>query len=246
MPYFLLLLVILFLLSLVVGIVVIIWHRIKTKGGMCPLGGLLTAFLTAGLVFLITYLSSWIALRQEIALGVGDPLYSLRLLARGLADYANKHNRYPDSLEELAKENGSLFYYYSPSGQPEIRDPWGNLCQYQKTEQGYRVYNVGPEGQPGGIELHAGIGNKEDYHIRIEPTFSEFLRGLKHNGTLFGVALGASFCAGLACFLSTGRPEGQKVSRLGLLSSIGVTTVGAVIVALGLTALYLAIGSSGH
>lgn len=195
--------------------------------------GLVVAFATALLVFVLVYLSAWIEIRQGVALGgihsatLWKLHYDFEQLRHLLTDYHDKHGRYPDSLKQL----------------PELKewqfdDGWKHPYQYSVTGTGYRLISLGRDGKPGGEGLDADIDSEREYPA-VEPTFRQFLFEAAGGGTLLRVALVASFLVGLTCYVASGRPAGQPVSMVALLMSIAATTTGAVVVSFFLLTIYL-------
>ena len=84
----------------------------------------------------------------------------LTLLADALDLYHLEKDRYPESLEELAK--------VSDGGDPIVKggkvpkDPWGTEYYYQKAEKKYVLLSLGADGQQG------GEGNDKDISLEEE------------------------------------------------------------------------------
>lgn len=195
--------------------------------------GLVAAFVTALLVFVLVYLSAWIAMRQPVALGDISPPGLLIMkcylpqIRQELADYRQEHGRYPDSLKQLPELEEWQF-----------DDVWKHPYQYSVTETGYRLVSLGRDGQPGGEGLDADIDCRQEF-FAVEPTLRQFLFEAAGGGTLLRVALVASFLVGLTCYIASGKPAGQPVSMVALLTSIAATTTGAIVVSLFLLMIYL-------
>lgn len=195
--------------------------------------GVVVAFATALLVFVLVYLSAWSAMRQRVALGgihsatLWKLHYDFKNIRRLLTDYHDKHGRYPDSLKRLPELNEWQF-----------DDGWKHPYQYSVTEIGYRLISLGRDGLPGGEGLDADIDSEREYPS-VEPTLRQFLFEAAGGGTLLRVALVASFLVGLTCYVASGKPAGQPVSMVALLSSIVATTTGAVVVSFFLLSIYL-------
>ena len=196
--------------------------------------GLVMAFSTAVLVFILVYVSAWAEMRQQVAMGDISPpgIWIMRndffQIRQALADYRQKHGQYPESLNQV----------------PELKemrliDAWGHPYQYTKTENGYSLISLGRDGKPGGVGLDADIDSDQE-HILVEPTLSQFLFEAAGGRTLLNVALLASLFAGLTCYIASGSREERPASVIALLLSIAVTTVGAVIVSFFLVTIYLA------
>jgi hypothetical protein len=203
----------------------------------------LAAATTAVCVFLITYWSAWVALRPYVALGQYGPngpggvRSDACKLDSLLDEYAKKHGHYPDSLKEAFPEDMDL-------RSTSYFDRWKNPYQYVRTDSGFRLFSLGRDGKPGGVGLDADFDlvNSPDLDLPITP--SQFLFEGEGSGTLFRVAISASLCAGLACFIAAGSPrKDATVSWQGILFSVIVTAVLSWFVVGVLLAIYL-IGST--
>lgn len=95
----------------------------------------------------------------------------LRALASALALYRLDNGFYPSTSQGLAaliaKPAGApLARHWNASGYlrshkiPE--DPWGGRYQYELTAQGYRLFSLGKDGQPGGDGYAADLRYPED------------------------------------------------------------------------------------
>ena len=195
--------------------------------------GLVTAFATALLVFILVYLAAWAELRQGVAMGRSGYERITRRhffgqVQRVLSDYAQKHGHYPDSLEHV----------------PELEDlvpldPWHRPYEYSKTEDGFSLLSFGRDGKPGGVGLDADFYLDEEGGPIIEPTLSQFLFEAAGGGTLFIVAILASCFAGMTCYIASGSQRGQPVAIGSLLLSVAIAAVGAIVVSLVLVSIYL-------
>jgi hypothetical protein len=203
---------------------------------------LLAAAITAACIFLTTYGSAWVAYRPFVALGRDGPIHMsiyACLFRAALDTYAKEHGSYPDTLDEAFTQDG---------GKNSYLDPWNHPYQYTKTDAGYRLFSLGRDGKPGGVGLDADfdlLNFDSPYLPDVPVTFSQFLLEGGGSNTLFRVALTASLCAALACFIVAGTPRGESaIPWRGVLFSVFVTTVAAFFVVGFLMALYLV--GSGH
>ncbi len=194
--------------------------------------GLATALATALIVFVLVYLSAWAEMRQQIASG----RYEIRSRHRGvflgakmhLSEYASKHGRYPDSIEN----------------NPEVEDlipldPWSRPYKYEKTKDGFNLICFGRDGKPGGVGLDADVTLDEHGGPPVEPTVSQFLFEAEGGGTLLVVAVLASCFAGLACYLASGSQAAWPMNIGVVLSTFAIAAIGAVVVSLILVFVYL-------
>jgi hypothetical protein len=206
--------------------------RWKREGsGKSAAVSLFAALATAALVFALTYLSAWAALRQQVSLEYGGVSFMRHLaiqIRTALSGFADKHGHYPDSLEELEELKDC-----------HLVDAWGRPYQYKKTGKSFQLLSLGRDGKPGGIGLDADIDLSSDAPVTIEPTFSQFLFDATGSRTLFGVALMASLFAGVACFLASGPQQGQAAGRGQLLWSVVLMTIVAMGVSFFLLLIYL-------
>lgn len=236
MPEFLIPVVILIglLAAVIAGGIWVVWafvRRTAGAGSRSIVLGLVMAFSTALLVFVLVYLAAWAEMRQFIAMGdIGSSrITSMRndfvLIRRELSDYFHLHKHYPDSLDQVPYLKGSRFH-----------DAWGNEYQYSKTASGYRLLSLGRDGKPGGTGLDADIDSENCDGMLVQPTLSQFLFEAVGSRTLFTIAILAGCCAGMACFIASGP---RKVTARALLASIILSTVGAVFVSLFLVSIYL-------
>jgi len=199
-------------------------------------------------------------MRQQIVGGVpDDSYYGFLFLVGALADFAKENGHYPDSLADLTNqehmpEKDSRKEYLrsrvEESGEFRVDDGWGNRyrCRYERMDTGFRFYGLSQYEQPGGRGVDAelvdtGFQHQEffgpRYFLHYKPTLHQFLFDLRYSGTLFKVALSASLCAGILCFLSARRRTVPRTSPKTLLFSILVTTGLAVLVSLFLVFLYM-------
>jgi hypothetical protein len=198
------------------------------------------ASITAACIFLTTYWSAWVAYRPFVALGRDEPMYILgngRLFHDALERYAEEHGHYPDSLKDAFPKDVDFTYHV---------DSWKNPYHYARTDKGYRLFSLGRDAKPGGVGLDADFDLSYPPQLKNVPvTFSQFLFEGGGSGTLFAVALVASVCAALACFLlANSARQSSAISWPGLLLSVFATVVAAFFVVGVLMALYL-IGN-GH
>jgi general secretion pathway protein G len=94
----------------------------------------------------------------------------VQAIATALEIYRLDNHHYPSTQQGLDALS------QRPAGQPQARnwnpggylrkaplDPWGNPYRYEvpgtRSGQGYDLYSLGADGQPGGTDLAAEIGN---------------------------------------------------------------------------------------
>jgi hypothetical protein len=204
--------VVLLLLAVVLGLPLCVMypnlhHDIKSCSRSCIRRGLLISLATSACVFALTYLIAWVAFRPIVSVGQAEPGYScsrLRYVHRSLAQYNDKHGRYPTSLREAFPPTENMDYYV---------DPWHRPCQYAKTDHGYRLFSLGRDGKPGGQGLDGDFDFPIGSYPDVQITFSQFLFEGTASGDLFSIALLAGILASLACFawtVSTAAADREK------------------------------------
>jgi hypothetical protein len=227
--------VVLVALAIVVALVTLLAVAVayRTRAGVKSVAvGLIASLATALLVFVLTYLSAWAELRQEVAGGDISGQRAridndFRLIREALSDFSKQHGHYPESLDEV----------------PELKDrmppdPWGNPYYYEKTDAGFRLLSLGRDGQLGGPGLDADIDSDPADRPPLEPTLSQFLFEGALSVALLRLAIFSGLCAGLACYLASGPREGRLIAVGPMLWSIGVTAMSAIGVSLFLVYLY--------
>jgi len=216
-------------------------QRLKQGNRRSVLMGLVGASVTAVCVFLLTYLSVWSGLgRDSVALGQEGGFAVLRMqsdferMRDLLNEFTAKHGHYPQSLDELPG-----FKEWNPV------DPWKRPYQYVKRDKGFRLFSLGQDGKPGGENLDADIEPDRHGHVELKITLGQFLFRGEESLTLFLIALAASLCSGLACFIAASAPrEGVGWSWMLFVFSILGTLLLTMIVVSVLIAVHF-IGS-GH
>ncbi len=219
-----------------VGILVVRATVRRTAGAGCRsiAVGLIAAFATALVVFVLVYLRAWAEMGQQISFAdAGPPGLSIMegdfiQMRQALSEYAGQHGgHFPDSLDQV----------------PELKkfrnlDAWDHPYQYTKTANGFKLLSLGRDGKPGGEGLDADIDSEQN-PIRLQPTLSQFLFEAAGRRTLLNVAIMASLFAGLACYIASGPGKEGPMRTVDFLSLIAATIVGAVIVSLALVSIYL-------
>jgi hypothetical protein len=226
------------LLLAIVGVSIALRRRAETCSRSCICRGLLAASIAAACVFVLTYWAAW-GTRSFVAVGQGGPILMARdahQLQELLDQYVKRHGRYPDRLAEVVSSDEEARHYV---------DPWKNPYQYEKTDKGFRLFSLGRDGKPGGIGLDADFDLTNTSLPALQVTLLQFLFEGEGSGRLFVIALSASACAWLMCFLLAVLPQQPSmISWPRFLMSVLVTTVAAFFVAGCLIAIYLV--GSGH
>lgn len=220
-----------------VGFVLGVWQR-KSRWWL--------ASLTALLVFVITYLASWVEHGDALVLARLKhrvSLHHMGWICEELNQYHQTHGKYPDSLAELPNLRNRLLH--SPSG--EALDVWGHPFLYRRMAEGFELVSPGRDGQRGGVGLDADLvwGDPPTYTQTRLP-WSQFLFDASANENVFPAAVVASLGIALI-WLRSGIefPISGKSAYVGL-GCLLWTTLGAIVVAVSLAAEYVAISQSGH
>jgi hypothetical protein len=203
----------------------------------------LTAVLaTIVLVFVLTYLAAWVRLREDVSKLRGQQTWTsinMQKIAATLAIFHREFGRYPDSLEELGQlaENRELF---DETGHCWLRDAWGHAFHYERTEESYRLYSFGRDDKEGGDAFDADIEFDPESGVAVLPAFRQSFVDPPGRGAPFSLALAASLCAGVACYLSTMCRKGRCVSMRETATYAVMLTIAAVCVSMALVSVYLA------
>jgi len=207
---------------------------------------LMTAGLTAILVFVITYLACWIQMGWGPFMHQWPSQYvpqHLQQIHGALLKYAEEKGNFPDSLHDLAHlENHGL--PVDESGDPLVLDGWDHTFHYEKTPDGVRLGSLGRDGVVGGVGLDADIflGDKL-ISTRTRLPLRQFLFETAGSGGVFMAALLASVVAGCVWY----GPQTEKPLRVRWrIVGVVAITVSAVFVAIFLAAFHVAASQSGH
>ncbi len=164
-----------------------------------PRKSMVAASVTAFLVFALTYLAAWSGLRYAvIQSGLPTRLNMMRMgiwsTRNDLSEFARKHGRYPDSLDELGR------------AQIMSVDAWNQPYSYSKYDGGYQLLSLGRDGKPGGEGLDADMNSADmdaenPYaYLMPQPTLHQFLIEGQFSATLFWVAFGVGIFSGLLLY----------------------------------------------
>ncbi len=209
---------------------------------------LLLASVTAFLVFVITYLASWVAIGNATAMDY-QPIVrtegTMHFIHSALLEFEKANGEYPESLEELA--GLELEYGIFPSDDPYVlRDGWAHPLCYVKTNGEFVLNSFGRDGKPGGVGLDADIYLGKPAGSETRLPLSQFLFQTPGSGVLFRVALFASVLAGATWYVSTNLQQAQRLSGTRLLTSFTVVIASAVVIAVLLAVFYVLASQSGH
>ena len=202
--------------------------------------------MTALFVFVTTCLSSWVTIGNVAVMDYASFIRTqgdLHYIRDALLEYSEERDEYPDSLEQLA----ALDEFDVALDHPDILlDPWGNPYCYVKTDDGFRLFSLGRDGDSGGFGLDADINVDAAARATLSLPLSQFLFQTAGSAVVWVVALVAGVCAGAASYTSTHSRTDRCPSRTRLLASVAAQMVLTVIVAVVLVALYVMQSQSGH
>lgn len=150
-----------------------------------------------------------------------------------------------DELERYKSSHGfypvSLVYVQTPDKKPLRKwlDPWGTPFYYASHDDSFEWFCLGRDGKWGGVGMDADIDLTSHGYLEVRPTLSQFLFESEHLGTVWRVAIIASFCAGATCFLASSPREKNRATPRAVIISASVAALFAVWIASSLMAIYL-------
>ena len=83
-------------------------------------------------------------------------------LTQSVAEFNLDTGNYPDSLEDLVRDNGDSMWMGPYIKEKDLKDPWGEPYQFSANGQhgqSFDIYSYGKDKSPGGEKLAADIGN---------------------------------------------------------------------------------------
>ncbi|WP_077409775.1 type II secretion system major pseudopilin GspG [Marinicella sediminis] len=83
-------------------------------------------------------------------------------LTQSVAEFNLDTGNYPDSLEDLVRDNGDSMWMGPYIKEKDLKDPWGEPYQFSANSQhgqSFDIYSYGKDKSPGGDKLAADIGN---------------------------------------------------------------------------------------
>jgi len=200
------------------------------------------ASLTAGLIFIVTYLACWVQVGYP-SKTVGSPYrYRMDAITEALAKYVEIHKEYPHSLSDLRHEQSSGGLPFTDSG--ELLDWWDHPFSYRRTPEGFELASLGRDGQIGGVGLDADIFLRDGVLSKeARMPLSQFLFETDSGTSVFITALIASLLAGGLWYGTNKAPERSRAS---LIASFVVTMAAACFIAANLAAFHVLAQHSGH
>jgi hypothetical protein len=160
--------------------------------------------------------------------------HELDLLQKAVEERRRATGRLPADLAALKAGEGERPFRVDPQGR--VVDVWERPYQYRVEGDTFALSSFGKDGQPGGEGLNADIHPTSTGRPLELPTFRQFAFELPTEGVQVTCLL-AGVCAGLICLRSS------RHSGVGFLALVGATALGAVLVAVVISALHV---PSGH
>ena len=202
---------------------------------------LAAACATALVIYVATYLASWLPLGHD---HVMEP--QLRLVTRSnlqqlewmVQRHADELGEFPKTLKEAADHVGEPNF--------PLQDPWGNEFHYRRTDLGFELASFGRDGRSGGVGLDADIvvpqpGEPSTKLHRLP--LRQFLFEAQGSNQLFVIATLAGIISAAIWY---GVQDRERPSARRLVLSLAATTISAVIVAVFLAVFYIMASQSGH
>jgi len=205
---------------------------------------LTAAALTGLLVFLATYLACWVGMGYQSQMHYRmyeSARYNFVVIEEMLAGYAEENGEFPDSLSDLADQEG---YCFETDEHGNVLDWRGHPLHYKKTTDGFELAVLGRDDVLGGTGLDADIYFHEGRNppeSRLPP--KQYLFETPGSRPLFVVAVLASFSA---AFIWYGAHRASDPGGRSLILGVLATTGSAVVVAFFLAAAHIAASQSGH
>ncbi|MBY0457808.1 MAG: type II secretion system protein GspG [Gemmataceae bacterium] len=158
---------------------------------------------------------------------------SLDDIQKAVEEHRQVTGRLPASLSEMP----SLKDRHGTDADGRFVDLWGHPFRYQVEGEDFTLCSFGRDGRPGGDGLDADIYPTSAGRPFQPPTLRQFTFDLP-TVAVQETCFAAGVCAALVCLLPSRNRRG-----VGFFARVGVTAVGAVLVAVVLSALHV---PSGH
>ena len=178
-------------------------------------------------------LQGWLGLRYDES----EARWRLDDLERKIEEHRKSDGRLPTSLAEVVRVEEARFGA-DVEGRP--LDPWGRPFQYRAMGDRFDLHSFGRDGRPGGEGSDADVYPRSANRPFPPPTIRQFYfdfptEGIRRTCQVAGVI------AALACFTAPRRhaPEAGR----GMVAGVVATSIGAILVAIFLSALHV---PNGH
>ena len=86
----------------------------------------------------------------------------VKKLTQAVSEFYLDTGNLPDSLSELASDNGDSMWMGPYASEKELKDPWGEPYLFSANSQhgqSFDIYSYAKDKSPGGDKLSADIGN---------------------------------------------------------------------------------------
>jgi hypothetical protein len=161
-------------------------------------------------------------------------LYTVQKLD-GLEGAIKKHRhgtgQFPADLNEMPVVK--IYHQFTVNAEGRVVDMWDHPYQYRVEGDSFELFSLGADGKPGGLGRDADLYPSSMGRPPEVPTLRQFTFDLPTEGVQRTCIL-AGMCAALVCLLVTRSRRGAR-----LLSRMAVTVIGAIIIAIALSALQL-------
>jgi hypothetical protein len=198
----------------------------------------LLCLATAVSVAVTAYLCAWNTGESGFRREQSRTRFLLMTIEEKIAEYREKAGKLPPDLESL--NLGEWRVETDDKGCP--LDAWSHRLHYELTGEGYKLYSLGRDGQPGGrgmdADLYAGRRDPENESLTLRQ-FAE------QDGTE-GIALTCIAAGVLAfpiCWLAASADSRKYYSMINVLARLAATALFAVMAAVAICILHI---PSGH
>ncbi len=195
---------------------------------------------TALCIFFLTYVASWVRMRQDPVMHshpASETIFVLRSTAAALAEYEAIFDAYPEDLDELEIK-------FTP--QRAAIDGWGELLKYERLGDEFKLVSLGRDRRPGGLGLDADflLHSRAPSNIEFAPlTLRQFLYEAAGSIGIFQAASIASIIAALVWYAAN---WGEEPTRSDFVWGLAIAIPSAVLAAFLLAYLYVAAAGSNH
>jgi hypothetical protein len=158
-------------------------------------------------------------------------LQKLDALEGAIKKHRHGTGQFPADLTEMPVVK--FYHQFTVNAEGRVVDMWDHPYHYRVNGDGFELYSLGADGRPGGLGRDADLYPSSKGLPPELPTLRQFTFDLPTEGVQ-RICIAAGVCAALVCLLVTRSRRGA-----GLLSRMAVTVIGAIIIAVALSALQL-------
>ena len=201
----------------------------------------LRILVAIGVWVVVTGLSLWVAWHgiYDAALETRDEQYMTQEFLSRMADTMEKHHAtsgiYPKSMNEV-RDMMTNELTVGPGNQ--LLDGWERPFNFSLTGSNCLVTSYGRDGKPGGQGLDCDLTSKDWNPKAAFPTFKQFLFEMNLEGVI-NSCLVCGGMAGLLALLTVKIPDTSRNGLIVLAIKLSLTTLGAVAVAVMISALHI-------